>query len=230
MSVLKRAAAVAAAGALVATTVAAGGSPASASKIKIKAKVTGTSTIAKTGDKLTLPKGAKLTSNLVLPGGKIRKGVLTVPTITAHMNAKIPGLDFLPPVPTTAKVRMVQTKNIRGRILQKGKNKGHLKTTAHTRLAVPKVTLDVPIPILDGINIVQDTCTTEPFKIKMLSKNKLNLNKKIAVNTTFTIPKFDGCSIVNVPPFDLRNNLLTQLLSGPGNKLNLKIGPIKSNA
>ena len=227
MSVLKRAAALAAASALVFAGVGAGG-PASASKIKIKAKVRGTATIAKTGDTLQLPKGAKLTSNLVLPGGKIRKGRLEVPTITAHMNAKIPGLEFLPPVPTTAKVRMVQTRNIRGRVIQKGKNRGHMRAVAHTRLAVPKVTLDVPLPILDGINIVQKTCTTEPFKITMLSTNKLNLNKKIKVNATYTIPKFDGCSIVNVPPFGLRNSLLTQLLSGPGNTLKLQIGPLRA--
>lgn len=227
MSVLKRAAAVAAASALVFAGVGAGG-PASASKIKIKAKVRGTTTIAKTGDTLRLPKGAMMTSNLVLPGGKIRKGNLKVPTITAHMNAKIPGLDFLPAVPTKAKVRMVQTKHVRGRIIQKGKNKGHMRAVAHTRLAVPKVTLDVPIPILDGINIVQETCTTKPFKITMLSTNKLNLNKKIMVNTKFKIPAFDGCSIVNVPPFGLRNSLLTQLLSGPGNTLKLQIGPLRA--
>lgn len=223
MSVLKRVAVGAAATALVTATVAAGG-PASASEIKIKAKVRGTSTVAKTGDKLTLPKGANLKTSLFLPSGKIRKGVMTVPTITAHMNAKI---GPLPGVPTTAKVNMVQTKKITGKVPRKGKNKGHLVSTANLRLAIPDVRLD--IPILNGINIVQNTCTTDPFKIKMISKKKLDLEKAMVINSTFTIPKFDGCSIVNVPPLDLRNSLLTQLLSGPGNKLHLKVGPIKSN-
>lgn len=227
MSVLRRVTLGVAATTLLTTAIAVGGPPASAAPIKIKAKVTGTSTIAKTGDKLRLPKGAMLRAHLNLRKAKISKGSLEVPTITAHMNAKIPGLDFLPGVPTTAKVNMVQTAPITGKIFRRGPNKGHVKTVAHTRLAIPKVTLDVPIPILNGINIVQDTCTTDPFKIKMVSENKFSLNGKLHVKPTFTIPKFDKCSIVNVPPFGLRNTLLTQLLSGPGNTLNLKIGPVK---
>lgn len=224
MSVLKRTAVVAAASALVVASVGSGG-PANAAKIKVKAKVTGTSTIAKTGDKLKLPKGAKLTSNLIIPVGKLRNGVLKVPTITAHMNTSL--VDGLPTIPVKAKVNMVQTKKIRGKIIRKGKNKGHLRGVAHTRLAIPHAVLDYPL--LNGINIVQDTCTTKPFKIKMLSSKKLQLEKAFRVNTTFTIPEFDGCSIVNAPPLGLRNSLLTQLVSGPGNKLNLKIGPVEAD-
>lgn len=225
MSVLKRVAVTAAATTLVAATVATGG-PASAAPIKIKGKVTGTSTIAKTGDTLRLPKGSTLRAGLKLAKAKIVNGSLEVPTITAHMNAKIPGLP-LPGVPTTAKVNMVQTKPIKGKIFRKGPNRGHVKTVAYTRLAIPKVTLDVPIPILNGVNIVQNTCTTKPFKISMLSENKFSLNGRLHVKPTFTIPAFDKCDIVNIPPLDLRDSLLTQLLSGPGNKLNLKIGPMK---
>ncbi|UYM03570.1 hypothetical protein [Solicola gregarius] len=228
MSVLKRVAIGAAATALVTATIAAGG-PASASEIKIKGKVAGSSTVAKSGDTLTLPRGASLKASLFLPSGKIRKGVMDVPTITAHMDAKIPGLDFLPGVPMKAKVNMVQVAPITGKVPSKGKNKGHMVSAATVRFAIPKATLDVPIPVLDGINIVQDTCTTEPFKIKMISNKKLNLDKKIIIDTKFTIPKFDGCSIVNVPPFGLRNTLLTQLLSGPGNTLHLEVGPLKSD-
>ncbi|MGH3358914.1 MAG: hypothetical protein ACRDO7_08920 [Nocardioidaceae bacterium] len=220
MSVLKRVALGAAATTLVTTAVAAGG-PATASEIKIKAPVTGSTTVKKTDTTLKLPKGSRMTSSLILPGGKLRKGKLEVPQITAHIKAA--GI-----VPIVSKVNLRQTKNIRGQILQKGKNRGHLKATAHNRIAIPFAAVD--FPLLDGINIVQDTCTTVPFEIKLLSVDKLNLEKKIKIKTTFTIPKFDKCDIANVPPFDLRDTLLTQLMSGPGNKLNLKIGPIESNA
>lgn len=223
MSVLKRVAVAAAATTLVAATVGAGG-PAAAAPIKIKGKVTGTSTIAKTGDKLKLPKGSLLRASLKLKAAEIVKGSLEVPTITARMNASIGGL---PGVPTKAKVNMVQTRPITGKIFRKGKNKGHVKTVAYTRLAVPKVTLDLPLPIVNGVNIVQDTCTTKPFRIAMLSENKFSLEGRLHVKPTFTIPEFDKCDILNVPPLDLRDTLLTQLLSGPGNKLNLWIGPMK---
>lgn len=220
MSVLKRVVLGAAATTLVASTMATGG-PATASEIKIKAPVTGTASVKKTDTTLKLPDGAQMTSTLVLPKGKLIDGKLKVPQITAHLNAL--GL-----VPVVAKVNMVQTADVTGQIIQKGENKGHLKAIAHNRLAIPFAAVDTPLS--SGINIVQNTCTTVPFDIKMLSTNKLNLDKKIKVKTTFTIPKFDNCDIVNIPPLDLRDTLLTQLMSGPGNELNLAIGPIESNA
>lgn len=55
--------------------------------------------------------------------------------------------------------------------------------------------------------------------------DKMQLLKASTVTSTFTIPAFTGCGIKELGKLDPRDQLITDKLSGPGNTMNLVVGP-----
>ena len=157
-----------------------GGSPAQAAPgFGVKGKVTGSIYAAKTDSTIVIPRGGMFRGKLSFQQGVgyVKQGDLALPTMTAEVTA----LGF---IPTVAKIDLVQMRPSNVVIGRKGK----ATFTARVKLSVPDVRVDAPL--LNGLNIVKDTCQSKPFTLKLVSKNRFSLNGKLDLRGTFAIPAF----------------------------------------
>ncbi|WP_109510345.1 hypothetical protein [Nocardioides speluncae] len=201
----------AAAAATIAGSTLVGAAPAQAADINVTIPITGTSTLKKQNATLTLPAGAKMTG--VLSGDTVT-GSMTIPTITAKL--RIFGVPTLGD--TTSTVKIVETKPA----VTKLEVDGSVKVTSTFRLELPKVTSDV----LPSVNVVRPTCRTKEISA-VLTAAKFDLFTPFALSGTFTIPAFEKCgySLFGLPSG--RDLLMTSLLSGPDNRMDLMAGPVQ---
>lgn len=202
---------VAVAVAALAGTTLAGAVPAQAADINVTIPITGTSTLKKQNATLTLPAGGQMKG--VLSGDTVT-GTMTIPTITAKL--RIYGVPTFGD--TTSTVKIVETKPA----ITKLEVDGSVRVTSTFRLELPKVSSD----LFPGVNLVRPTCRTREISA-VLTAAKFELFTPFPLAGTFAIPAFENCgySLFGLPsPRDL---LMTSLLSGPDNKMDLMAGPVQ---
>lgn len=181
--------------------------PAHADPVKVSFPVAGTATVKKQNTTLTLPNGGTLAGNFDLSTFALTGGTLSIPTFTAKI--RLGGIAFLGD--TTSTVKIVQTAATTANV----QSDGTVKAVASLQLQLPRVSSD----LLPSLNIVSSTCHTQTFQVTLTSSNKFSLSDALKMSGTYTIPSFSQCGF-------LRDQLLTSLLSGSGNQMNLTVGPI----
>ncbi|QMW67167.1 hypothetical protein H4N58_04380 [Mumia sp. ZJ1417] len=199
-------------GALMIGSLVATAAPASA--VPVTLPISGTTTVAKQNATLEIPEGAKLTGDFDFGPPISVVGDLSIPTIDAHIRLLgIPGLGD-----TTSTVKIVQTRKAAATV----GNDGIVVVDVAFRLEVPRVSSD----LLPFLNIVRSGCRTGEVTTTLRSTEPFSLTEPANLVGEFTIPGFQGCGF-KVGPTSGRDFLLTQLLSGSGNQMSLKAGPIQ---
>jgi len=183
--------------------------PALAAGIKFTAPVTGTATIAKTGQTETVPAGTTTYGEV---NGDTITSSMNVPVITTRVRL----LDLPQYGDATATVKIIETRPA----VTKTKLDGSADGTAYFRISVPAVYADA----MPGVNLVSVTCGT-PEIVAPVHSDKLDLLKASPVTSVFTIPAFTGCGIAAFGTADPRDQMITDKVSGPGNTMNLLVGP-----
>ncbi|KAA1422747.1 hypothetical protein FE697_011310 [Mumia zhuanghuii] len=212
MSITKRFAGAAAVGAMIFGGLAATVTPANAQPVTLP--ITGTTTVAAQNATLTIPEGASLDGDFSFGPPISVVGDVNIPTINAQIRLLgIPGLGD-----TTSKVNLVQTGQTKASV----GDGGIVNVDLTFRLDVPRVSSD----LLPFINIVRSGCHTGEIKTTLHSTSPFSLTEPVSLEGEFTIPKFEGCGF-KIGPTSGRDLLLTSLLSGPGNTMSLKAGPIQ---
>lgn len=219
MKTLRSRVATFAAAAVVAGSTALIGAPASTAAVStagggtpVTLPVTGEAFLAKRNTTLHLPAGAKMVGTLA-PDLTVT-GELTIPETTAKMRIlNIPKIGD-----TTSTVRIVGTAPTITKI--DAKNGLAMTVTNKFRIELPRVSSD----LLPKLNIVLPTCRTKEITATMTGYFKLS--GPSAISGTFDIPAFEKCgySIFGLP--SARDLLLTELISGPNNTMNLQVGPL----
>jgi hypothetical protein len=164
--------------------------------------VTGTVTEAKAGITIEVPPGAALSSIADVTKGKL--------TATLH----IPPIDqtiTVLGVPVTVRGSLTPTGPIGGTVGLSNGGIFSLNATGAANMVVSSVGV--------GIFTVPVGCQTiEPIQLPLSISSPVNaLTLGIAIKTSVTVPPFGGCGIFGP--------VLTSLMSGPGNPVNLSATP-----
>lgn len=183
--------------------------PALAAGIAFSAPVTGTTTIAKSGQTESVPAGATMQGEI---NGDTITSSMTIPAATTRVRL----LDLPQYGDATATVQIIETRPS----VTKTKLDGSADGTAYFRISIPALYADA----LPGVNLVSATCGT-PEIVAQTHSDKLDLFKASPVTSVFTIPAFTGCGIAALGALDPRDQLITDNVSGPGNTMNLMVGP-----
>ncbi|KHL15616.1 hypothetical protein CLV56_1040 [Mumia flava] len=172
--------------------------------------ISGTSELAKQDG--TLDINGDLTGTLNLgPPVSLADGVLDIDQIEGHIRLLgIPGLGD-----TTSTINLIQTQPTTAVT----DSEGYVTVDLAFKLGVPRVSSD----LLPWINIVRSSCGTGEIQTTLRSTNTFSLDGTLNLVGEYTIPKFKNCDYLGA-----RNALLTSLLSGSGNTLELEAGPIQS--
>lgn len=215
MSLRTRIAAIAAA-----STVAVGligvAAPANAEPINVTLPLSGSTTLAKQGAKITLPAGGSIVGDFDLGDGATRptlsNGKLSIPEFSTKLQIKQLG----PLGPTTSKVKIVPTKPINATVTADN----YIEATTAFRINLTDVRSD----ILPFFSIAKPTCVSGEIPITLKSTNKFSLTDTFNLEGTYNLPSFTKCGDGLFG--GAIDGLLTTLLSGPGNTLSLKAGPL----
>jgi hypothetical protein len=192
----------ASAGLLTAAGLAATAGPASADTVvNVHYALTGTTFIKKLNTTVNLGSGT-LSAAVDLTTGT-STSTLSLPPATASVNE----LGILPVSATTE-------------MIQNGPATGTVNLTTNTITSTASVTLKITKLTVAGLTLpVGNSCQTTPFNISISSGAGFTVSGGGPVSGTYTIPPFHHC---------LLNTLLLNLtIPGPGNTLNLMLGPLQ---
>ncbi|WP_436493572.1 hypothetical protein [Actinokineospora sp. HUAS TT18] len=163
--------------------------------------ITGTTTIAKPGLSVPIPPGAKFVGQIDLADWKLT-GETTIPDLVSKGK-------LLNAVPYTAIVRQVATKPLDGGIVD-----GKVQVNRYFRLQIIKLSVD----FLPNLNLVPAGCTTSADSVSTLTNTTpIDLFKPMGLTGEFAIPSFTKCGLLTP--------VITSMMSGPGNKMDLTFTP-----
>ncbi|HVK22522.1 MAG TPA: hypothetical protein VM677_14280 [Actinokineospora sp.] len=163
--------------------------------------ITGTTTIAKPGLTVPIPAGAKFVGQIDFADWKIT-GETTIPDLVSKGK-------LLNAVPYTAIVRQVTTKPMDGGLID-----GKVQVNRYFKLQIVKLSLD----FLPNVNLVPAGCTTSADSVaKLVNTTPVDLAKPMGIGGEFVIPSFTRCGLLTP--------ILTSMMSGPGNKMDLTFTP-----
>lgn len=163
--------------------------------------ITGNTTIAKPGLVVPIPPGAKFVGQIDFADWKIT-GTTTIPDLVSKGK-------LLNALPYTAIVRQVATKPLDG-----GLSGGKVEVNRYFRLQILKLSLD----FLPNVNLVPPGCgTTEDSVVKLTNTTPVDLVKPMGLAGDYTIPGFAKCGVLTP--------VITSMMSGPGNKMELTFTP-----
>ncbi|KHL08968.1 Ig-like domain-containing protein [Mumia flava] len=196
--------------ALLATT------PADAAPVPVVLPISGTTTLANPlagGAVLTMPEGARLRGDFDLATSGVT-GTMEIPEITAKVRAL--GLPWIGDTTSTVVLEPI------GDTVAVVGDGGIVTADTTFRIALPDVRSD--LPLLRLINLGGPTCRTGDVTARLVSSEPFSLTDPIAMSAAFTIGDLHGCpDVLGLPAGDW---LLSTLLSGDGNRLDLTVGPI----
>ena len=174
---------------------------ASASKLTVKYKVTGSTFLKSINTTASLGPGT-LKSTVNLSNGKLTASLALPP---ATVSFKELGL-----IPVTATTEFVQDGPTTGQL---NVNTGAVSTTS-------KIILKLTSMIVSGLSVpVPSTCQSAPATIKLASLKGFSVVNGGNLAGTYTIPKFSGCGVLTP--------VLNLTIPGSGNTIALKLGKAK---
>lgn len=177
----------------------------------IRKDVTGSATLAKRGMELNLPPGSKLHSRLN-PDFTLSSRLVTPPSTVKMRIFDVPKIGDV-----TANVKIQGTQDSAGVL---GANNS-ITVTNKFKITIPRISSDA----LPKVNIVKSTCSSGEITAELSGTYTDLLGAPFDVSGDFDIPAFKGCgfSLFGLPA--ARDLLLTEMLSGPDNTLNLTVSP-----
>lgn len=205
MSKVKRTSTLVATAGLVAAATFAAAPAAQARAIDVDLPLSGTSTVKKTGDVLTIPKASIIKGKLDLQK-RVLTGNLRIPVISTTVTTPIG--------PAAAKIKLAP----QGKTVATFRKDNTVVNRVPMRIKILEL-----VPEGAPASIVAPTCRTLPFTLKATSTNKFSLERKLNLLGTFRIPAFENCDLI--PLSDATSGLLTSTVSGPFNTVALKAGP-----
>ncbi|WP_020671170.1 hypothetical protein [Amycolatopsis nigrescens] len=180
-----------------------GAAPASAAvsaAIKVQYPVNGTSTVKKTGGSMTLGPGTLDTTVLTRPGGGDLTGNLALPPARTSFEAG----GF---IPVKATVTVIPTAPVTGVIAQ-----GVVTTHAEAYIQLS----DIWVAGIFYTPVGNECKTATPVSMDLKSTGSFTVFNGGKVAGSYTIPDFKNCTIFGP--------LLTSLVSGPDNTIELTLG------
>ncbi|MCU1686448.1 MAG: hypothetical protein JWQ81_7187 [Amycolatopsis sp.] len=174
--------------------------------IPVSYKVTGSTTVAKTGSAMTLGPGA-LNGNLLINNDTGAVGLsadLTLPPATANISL-VSGIFKI-----KATVTITPTAPITGSIAN-----GDLNTHATATMAISDIWVGPLVPIIPLPTVPGACKTVTPIDLNLTAKNVDIFAPSFRVTGTYTIPSFNNCFIADIA--------LGALVSGSGNTIALDL-------
>jgi hypothetical protein len=179
--------------------------------IPVSYKVTGSTTVAKTGSAMTLGPGA-LNGNLLIDNDTGAVGLnadLTLPPATANISL-ISGIFKI-----KATVTITPTAPITGSIAN-----GDLNTHASANMSISDIWVGPLVPVIPLPTVPGACKTVTPIDLNLTAKNVDIFAPSFRVTGTYTIPSFNNCFIADIA--------LGALVSGPNNTIALDLASASS--